>query len=440
MLIDFTVENYRSIKEPMTLSAVAQAGRTAAPAKRSVGREYIQADSEIAPTFPIPGRGFELLPVLGIFGANASGKSNVLSALDNLMGFMFSEAGDNHYSLSRFVPFRLDDHKSYAPTCFQMRAVVNKVIYTYTLHVKRSRILLERLEALPASPKRVRLLFERQWSDEQQQFLWKNGEEFAGPHTQIESQIQDTEPFIGILSRRLKVPSIEPLTVWLRAKWPGVSLGFEASDQDITSWINHQSEENLNAVTALVRRFDTGIEDIRIVKNDDELQQSLLGEYEVFVKHKTSTNSVWWSLKEESTGTQRLFCLAGKMLSSFEWGTPMLVDELGANIHPHIAREIVRLFQSQQTNPKRAQLLFTSHDNTLQQRNLLRRDQLWFTEKHPDGSTELYPLTDFKPRNDLAIDKAYLDGRFGAVPILPDTEDFLKTVQAVEDPERELVA
>jgi uncharacterized protein len=98
---------------------------------------------------------------------------------------------------------------------------------------------------------------------------------------------------------------------------------------------------------------------------------------------------------------------------------------LGFNIHPNITRAIVKMFQNPKTNPNRAQLIFTSHDNTLQRGNLLRRDQIWFTEKRSDGSTELYPLSDFKVRNDLAIDKAYLDGRFGAVPFLPDDEELI---------------
>jgi AAA15 family ATPase/GTPase len=100
-------------------------------------------------------------------------------------------------------------------------------------------------------------------------------------------------------------------------------------------------------------------------------------------------------------------------------------DELGSNIHPNIVREIIKLFQDSKTNPHRTQLIFTSHDNTLQRNNLLRRDQIWFTQKRPDQSTELYSLSDFKVRNDLAIDKAYLDGRFGAVPFISDEDDFM---------------
>ncbi len=425
MLIDFTVENFRSIKEPVTLSAVAQKGRTVERDGKNTSRDYIKADADIAPTFLVAGRGFELLPVLGIFGANASGKSNVLLALDRLLGFMASEANDNFYGLRHFVPFRLDVPTSFQPTRFEIRITIAGVIYTYTLWAKKSCILLERLQYLPSAPKRSKLLFERRWDDEEQKFVWKNGDDFAGPHTQLEAQVQETEPFLGLLVMRLKVPVVQAFTDWLRGKWPGVSLGSELSDHNIAAWLSHHSEQSLASVSALIRQFDTGIEFLNVIEQEDDLKRTLLGDYQVSAVHNVQGQRVSWNLEEESTGTQRLFGLAVKMLDTFQKGTTMLVDELGSNIHPNITRGIVRLFQSPVTNPKRAQLIFTSHDNTLQQRNLLRRDQIWFTAKRADGSTELYPLTDFKPRNDLAIDKAYLDGRFGAVPSLPDEEELL---------------
>lgn len=124
-------------------------------------------------------------------------------------------------------------------------------------------------------------------------------------------------------------------------------------------------------------------------------------------------------------GTQRLFNLAYRMLIALKIGSLTIVDELGTNIHPNIVKNIIKIFQNPNTNPKRAQLIFTSHDNTLQRNNLLRRDQIWFTQKRTDQSTELYALTDFHVRNDLAIDKAYLDGRFGAVPFLPSHEEMI---------------
>lgn len=146
----------------------------------------------------------------------------------------------------------------------------------------------------------------------------------------------------------------------------------------------------------------------------------------IFALHeKPDGQTVSWPFEEESLGTQRLFSLAFRIVVDITIGGLIIVDELGTNIHPNIIRNIIKIFQNQKTNPENAQLIFTSHDNTLQRNNLLRRDQIWFTQKRPDQSTELYPLTDFHVRNDLAIDKAYLDGRFGAVPFLPSNEEMI---------------
>jgi AAA15 family ATPase/GTPase len=179
----------------------------------------------------------------------------------------------------------------------------------------------------------------------------------------------------------------------------------------------------------MIRQFDTGISQIEIEKiesNGNETNEN----FTVWVWHEVNGHRVRWPIQEESTGTQRLFGLSYWMLVVLRYGGLAMVDELGSNIHPNITRSIIRLFQSEKTNPKRAQLIFTSHDNTLQRANLLRRDQIWFTQKRADGSTELYPLSDFRPRNDLAIDKAYLEGRFGAVPILPDEEEMLQSAES----------
>jgi uncharacterized protein len=131
-------------------------------------------------------------------------------------------------------------------------------------------------------------------------------------------------------------------------------------------------------------------------------------------------------------GTQRLFDLAFRIHIGLSFGTLTIIDELGSNIHPNITRAIVKMFQNPKTNPNRVQLIFTSHDNTLQRGNLLRRDQIWFTQKRDDQSTELYSLSDFKVRNDLAIDKAYLAGSFGAIPFLPSDEEFIPVAEEVK--------
>ncbi len=438
MLIDFTAENYRSIKEPVLLSAVAQAGRGEKPEKKApgkgketFGRSYIKLDQEIAPSFPLTGRSFELLPALGIFGANASGKSNVFLALDTLLDLMASGNLDRRASslapLENIAPFGLSDiplelqeATLASPTRFQLRVTLEGTIYTYFLSLNQQLILEERLEQMPPSAKRSRLLFSRSWDKDSDHYLWKSADNL-GVYRRVQATIKKHETFLGLLTTRFNVDLLQPLADWTNIRWFG--LGHEGFNHAASvHQLTRMGPEWRERIVKIIRQFDTGLSDIEVAA-----KQPGASEQKLIAVHNLGATSVRWPFEEESTGTQRLFDLANKVLSCLDYGGLILEDELGSNIHPHISREIIRLFQSAKTNPKRAQLLFTSHDNTLQQRNLLRRDQIWFTEKRPDGSTDLYPLTDFKPRNDLAIDKSYLDGRFGAVPILPDTEDLLQS-------------
>ena len=412
MLIDFTVENFRSLKDAATLSAVAQTGRAG------------NGEEKTAPAFAVSGRDFELLPVLGMFGANASGKSNVLAALETMLSLMAEEMT----TLETIKPFRLSEVTATSPTQFRLRLALNSIIFTYTLSLTPQRILEERLDQMRPASKRNSLLFSRNWDERTQRYVWKNGEEF-GVYRQLQESIKQSETFLCLITARFNVDVLHALSLWLKSRWSG--QGQEVFDHTVSVW--KFADSNLKAkkrVVQMIRQFDIGLSDIEL----DAPRMSGFG-LKLIAVHQSGGNPVRWSFDEESLGTQRLFGLISKVVSCLDTGTLMLEDELGSNIHPHISEEIVRLFQNPVTNPKRAQLVFSSHDTTLQQQNLLRRDQIWFTEKRPDGGTELYPLTDFKTPRDLAIDKAYLDGRFGAVPILPDTEDLLPLLEAQKEPE-----
>ena len=437
MLIDFTVANFRSIKGTVTLSTVAQSHANLrsdqGAAKR---RKNVTPDNQIASTIPIEGRSLELLPVLGIFGANASGKSNVLLALDELLGFIYlgadSEGTNNFRNLS--TPFRLSKDTLTDPTSYELRVVRERVIYTYSLEVDRTKVLKERLDYIPRISKRMqsRLLYSRIWNEAEKSYEIKNGSDFGNTYKEIQQSLRPHEPFMSILAQRIKVKVVVPFTDWLSALWPGVTLGWEDADHRLATTLATTWPAMKEQVTSLICMFDTGINDFEIVKSQPETQKKAKGDddsFHVSVTHHTKDGEVVWLLDDESTGTQRLFSLAYKMLDAFRNGLLVLVDELGANIHPNITRTIVRMFQSKKINPHGAQLIFTSHDNTLQRGNLLRRDQIWFTQKMPDASTHLYPLTDFHPRNDLALDKAYLDGRFGAVPVLPEEENLYRLIE-----------
>lgn len=433
MLLDFTVENYRSIKGPVTLSAVAQQQRGSHAEKNGTKRQ-IKSDDEIAPPYAVEGWDLGILPVLAIFGPNASGKSNLVQALDCLLTLAITgnsfKRGDAEpvsvFGHARSDPFKLDSSTIGKETYFQLRVIRNQVIYVYSLALNQNQIIRESLEYIPSHTKRSNQLFQRIWDSGTQKFEWKNGEKFAGPHLQLKDSISPEDTFMSLLLR-LNVEICAPFSIWLRGRMIGVSSGSNYLDQFLIKSlfeVEGSYPRYKQSILNIIRKFDLGIVDIDIRKDDDNIWG-----YKVFALHQTNQGEVvWWSFDEESLGTRRLFNFAYRMVCSLNVGSLTILDEIEASLHPHITRAIIRMFQSVKTNPRRAQLIFTSHDNTLKANQLLRRDQIWFTQKRADQSTDLYPLSDFKVRNDLAIDKAYLDGRFGAVPILPADDEFILNI------------
>lgn len=422
MLIDFTVANYRSIKAPVTLSAVA-VKRKARRASES-RRNYVKPDDEIAPPYEVEGRGFALLPVLGIFGPNASGKSNVLRALDTLLNTIGSSF---HWTFpwSHLTPFRLDSASAEEPTDFRLRVALEGTIYSYELKMNRDLIFFESLSYMPPSPSRERLLFHRAWDIESGVHIWKNGPDFVGEHTRLEKNYRENRTFLDLLLWHLTIDEILPLARWIAAYTSGPILRWEEGEIGATIREFYGVPERLRLLEDILCRFDIGLSGIEIIKAQEASQDDR--DYKVIARHVVDGTLQYWPFEEESAGTQQLLLLAGRLIKVLENGGLMVKDELEASLHPHITRAIIRMYQNPETNPKRAQLIFASHDYTLQSDQLLRRDQIWYTRKRPDHSTELYSLSEFKERNDRDIAKSYFEGRYGAVPILPPIEDLLSS-------------
>lgn len=429
MLIDFTVENYRSIKDPVTLSAIAvkRGGRKSSGTRRP----GVVPDNEIAAPCIVGGRGLELLPVLGIFGANASGKTNVLKALDFLTTFMLLGRNASNDSVHPFA-FHVSDQdtedQEASPTRFNLRLVCGGNLYTYSLKILGGfsgvNVLDESLEYTPVTSKRnaPKRLFVRTWDTSA--YDWYVGKDLGNRSDFLRIAIRSGEPFMSFLLDRISHPITEPIRNWLMPRWPGIREGGQDEfESDIRNYmVHHMDASRLLEAGKMLKRFDTGVLGI---EHDGSMEHP----EQFFTLHKDkSGREKYIPLEWESHGTQRLLVISFRMLEALDTGSLFIIDELEASLHPNITAEIVKLFQDPETNPKRAQLIFTSHDNTLLDNNLLRRDQVWFTDKGEDGSTDLYSLADFKPRNDLAIDKAYLDGRFGAVPFLPTHELFFSDV------------
>ncbi|MBX7173916.1 MAG: ATP-binding protein [Pyrinomonadaceae bacterium] len=417
MLIDFTVENFRSIKEPVTLSAIAQT------------HKKNTSDDKITKPFSFPKRKLEILPVLGIFGANASGKSNVLNALNHLLTFVFYSSNYDKFSAYpefNFVkPFLLTSSTSKVPTRFTLRILREGNIYIYNLSLHQNVILEEKLEYIPQELEKAytRLIFNRIWNNRSQSYDVENGKEFGEAYREIQKSLKESQAFLGFLLLNVKNEFLRLMLIWLGSYWNSNSLDKDVFDHTFSCALIEDFKSNYpelkNKVSEIMKKFDVGIEDVEIKKLKNESGE----DYEVRVIHKTDKGTVKWLLEEESLGTKKLFTLATKLFFTFESGTLMLVDELGASTHPNINREIIKLFQNKKINKNNGQLIFTSHDSSLLGKGILRRDQIYYTNKKDDGSTELYSLSDFGIRNDLSIEKAYLDGRFKAVPFLPSERE-----------------
>lgn len=414
MLIDFTVENYRSIREPITLSAIAQTH------KRN------QSDNKITKPVSFPKRKLELLPVLGIFGANASGKSNVLNALQKVLSFVFFsqlyEKIPNNQSFNFVRPFLLNSASAKSPTKFALRILSQGSIYIYNLSILQNVITEEKLEYIPQELERAstRLIFYRIRNNKSQRYDVENGKEFGEEYRELQTSLKESQAFLGFMFNNLQNDLLFPILKWLNFHWKSNSLDNENYDQEFSYIILEEMKTAYPSlktkVLEILKKFDVGIEDFEIKKAKNAIDYHNV---EIWITHRTNKGKTKWLLEEESLGTRKLFTLATKLFFTFETGALMIVDELGASTHPNINREIVKLFQNRKINKNNGQLIFTSHDSSLLSKGILRRDQIWYTQKLEDGSTDLYPLSDFGIRNDLAIDKAYLDGRFKAVPFLP---------------------
>lgn len=420
MLIEFRVENHRSLREEQALSMVAGAlGDPADPRLRMI-RGHAEA----------------LLPVAALYGANASGKSNVLSAL----AFMQEAVLESHRQWAPDLgvprsPFAWGESKT-APSIFEVTVIVRGVRYQYGFAVSDHEFLEEWLYAWPRGKKQV--WFEREAG------RFRFGDQLKGENKLIE---EVTRPNALFLSAAVQHKHSQLATVfgWFSAlRSVGVTSRSRASyttlyrdfldESRIASMIALKGldvdagAEN-SPIGTLIDRFrillkgaDVGIVDVAInLRISDQMRQPD-GVARFYLKHLADNDDSWLPLEEESNGTRTLFRLAIPMLDALEGGSVLLVDELEASLHPVLAQHIVRQFNDPRTNPHNAQLIFTTHDTNLlgpiSGAPTVRRDQVWMTEKDAEGATSLYPLTDFKPRKAENLERGYLQGRYGAIPFL----------------------
>ena len=402
VLLAFRAENARSFRDPVEISLLATAMAEPSCVRQVQWRE---GGSPIA-----------VLPAAALFGANASGKSNALRLMDDMRSLVLTSfrQGDPSGGMPR-QPFLLDDEARQRPTRFEIDVVVQGVRHEYGLTFDDHRVLTEWAYRYPKG--RAALLFERELDEVT----------FGGTARQRSRAVLDLlRPNALYLSTAASAnhPTLLPLFEWFSRNLLLAEVETRDKRQAFTAQLL-EGIEHKPKILALLRAADLGITGATTQEPDLE-DVHLERRSQVALSHQGANGDVEFHPNDESLGTMIWFGLVGPVVDVLERGAVLLADELDASLHPALVHELVRIFQNPRTNPKRAQLIFNSHDVTLlgdaTGERPLGRDQVWFAEKLHDGSTRLYPLTDLDPRKQEAIGKRYLEGRYGGVPIVSRPE------------------
>lgn len=411
MLIRFRVENFRSLRDEQELSLVA-----------SNLTELPEA------TASVEGFDMDLLRVAAVYGANASGKSSVLGALR----FMASVVTESQRSWSPEggvpgEPFRLDPATAEEPSMFAIDLLLDGIRYEYGFVANSTRVVEEWLYAHPRGRKQEWFTREAERKAE-----FKFSRLLPGENRLISTLTRPNSLFLSAAAQN-NHKALIALYTWFADLLTLVDDS-NREEQSRTSAQMFRDTTYQGAMLDLIRMADLGIEEIKLVgdssvsdvaqriADDNPNLASLLVSMSntVVLRHRgpSATADTLFSLDEESRGTQALFALSGAIVKTLKNGGLLCVDELDASLHPLLAAEVVRLFNNPETNPRNAQLIFNTHDTNLLDTSLLRRDQIWFTEKDSSGATHLYPLTDFRARKQENLERGYLQGRYGAVPFI----------------------
>ncbi len=396
MLCQFTVKNYKSIRDVITFDMQATA------IKEHEDRIIKDKDGEI------------YLPVSAIYGPNGGGKSNVLEALNTLVSkvlrplYATENNEDKAFIQKRIViePFAFSERKN-EPTEFELFFRTDYAEYRYILHVKRDVVVYESLDRVKLETGRRSSLYIRD----------DKSIELKGDFMKLKvsddlSRTLTLLSYLGITHKENAV--VRDVINWFQF---GVNfLNYGNPIQEIRMAIS-ESDDVKHLMLEMIQEMDLDIVDFRVEENDDN-------KIEVFTKHCVNQEEIELSLSDESSGTKKLFGLLPFIVKSLLTGTVLIIDELDAKIHPVLLRHIIMMFNDMNINRHKAQLIFTSHDLSTMNSDVFRRDEIWFVAKGNSQNSKLYSLVEFKNekgesvRKDARFDKQYLEGKYGADPYL----------------------
>ena len=397
MLCQFTVKNFKSIRDEVTFDMQAAA------ISEHEDRIIKDTDDEL------------YLPVSAVYGPNGGGKSNVLEALHSLVTkvlrplYATSNNEDVAIKMKKLViePFAFDAKTINEPTEFELFFRTAQAEYRYELTVKKEVIEYERLDRIKLETGRKSALFER---DENEINL-----KGAFARLKTSDELSDTLPllsYLGITYSKNEV--VQDVLDWFDEEIDFLNYGNPV--QELRMAVS-KSEDIKRLMIQMIQEMDLDIVDFRVEEKEND-------RIEVFTKHVVNKYEAELNLLDESSGTKKLFGLLPFIAKSLLKGTTLVIDELDAKIHPVLLKYLIMTFSNMEKNKKGAQLIFTSHDLSTMNSEVFRRDEIWFVAKGNRQNSKLYSLVEFKNkkgesvRKDAKFDKQYLEGKYGADPYL----------------------
>jgi hypothetical protein len=364
---------------------------------------------------------FSLLKSAAIYGANASGKSNLILALYFMQSFVINSSKLQITDKIDLEKFRLSSETEDKPSFFKIVFYLDNKTYEYSFEVTQERVISEGLSCTPKTRKTN--IFSREKDKIKYSKSLMKGKD-------VKDLTKKNTLFLSIAAQ-FNDPLAGKILLWFsRLK---IISGSQLENLRQLSIDYLSREQNLkNEIVFLIKKLDLSIKDMSI-----EVGRKPLDNF-----HKDIPDTVYNSIetyhekydlegkviglesfqlnKHESRGTQKLFALLAPILSVLKASEVLIIDELDSLLHPLMAIAIIGLFNSQQTNPKNAQLIFATHDVNLLSNQLFRRDQIWFTEKNRQEATDLYSLVEFDIDNNASFEQDYIQGRYGAIPFIGD--------------------
>ena len=397
MLCQFSVKNYKSIRDQITFDMQAAA------ISEHTDRIIKDSDEQL------------FLPVSAIYGPNGGGKSNVLEALQTLGTMVLrpvhatKQNRTTDYKFNRYPvkPFIFSEEGKNNPTEFEIFFRTEIAEYRYVLHTREDVVVYECLDRVKMETGRKSALFQRK------------GEEISLRGVLAKLKISEGMSknlpllsYLGITYMNNEV--IKDAINWFEYGIDFLNYGnpFEELRTAIAS-----SDEIKKLVLDMIKEMDLDIENFRVEEHENN-------QIEIFTQHNVDGYKAELTLSEESSGTKKLFGLLPFIAKSLVNGTTLVIDELDAKIHPVLLRYVIMLFNNMETNRHGAQLVFTSHDLSTMNSEVFRRDEIWFVAKGNNQNSKLYSLVEFKTgngevvRKDAKYDKQYLEGKYGADPYL----------------------